>query len=95
MRHRKGLIAVLAAGLVLTACSGKSSSTTTTGDNAAGTDGPHKQGGTVTIANTAGQTWPCQFNPFNPAQNQQVLGFVYERLSAARGYSANQPEPSA
>jgi len=35
MRRSKSLIAVLAAGLVLTACSGKSTSTTTTGENAA------------------------------------------------------------
>ena len=81
MRLPKGLVAVLAAGLVLSACSGKSTSTTTaTGQNASGTDGPHKPGGTVTIANTTGQTWPCQFNPFNPAQNQEALGFVYEPL---------------
>ncbi len=27
-----------------------------------------------------GQTWPCQFNPFNPAVNQEANGFVYEPL---------------
>src|SRR5471030_2895555 len=36
-----------------------------------------KQGGTVTISNEQGQTWPCQFNPFNPAVNLEALGFVY------------------
>src|SRR5262249_16843836 len=36
--------------------------------------GEHKQGGTVTIANVGGQTWPCQFNPFNPAVNQEANG---------------------
>lgn len=40
----------------------------------------HKKGGEVTIANVAGQTWSCQFNPFNPAVNQESLGFVYEPL---------------
>ena len=40
----------------------------------------HKQGGTVTISNTQGQTWTCQFNPFNPAVNQTAAGFVYEPL---------------
>jgi peptide/nickel transport system substrate-binding protein len=40
----------------------------------------HKQGGTVTIANVGGQTWTCQFNPFNPAVNQEALGFIYEPL---------------
>lgn len=39
-----------------------------------------KQGGTVTISNEQGQTWPCQFNPFNPAVNLEALGFVYEPL---------------
>ena len=33
------------------------------------THAPHKQGGTVTISNEQGQTWTCQFNPFNPAQS--------------------------
>ena len=39
-----------------------------------------KQGGTVTISNEQGQTWPCQFNPFNPAVDSEALGFVYEPL---------------
>ena len=39
-----------------------------------------KQGGTVTISNEQGQTWTCQFNPFNPAVNLESLGFVYEPL---------------
>jgi peptide/nickel transport system substrate-binding protein len=39
-----------------------------------------KQGGTVTISNEQGQTWPCQFNPFNPAVDSESLGFVYEPL---------------
>jgi peptide/nickel transport system substrate-binding protein len=53
------------------------------GTSQAGTSqaaGPHKQGGTVTIANVQGQTWTCQFNPFNPAVNSESLGFVYEPL---------------
>jgi peptide/nickel transport system substrate-binding protein len=81
MRRSKRLIAVVALAAVLSACSAKSTTTTTsTGDDASGTDGPHKQGGTVTIANTGGQTWPCQFNPFNPAVNLEALGFIYEPL---------------
>jgi len=40
----------------------------------------HKQGGTVTIVNVQGQTWSCQFNPFNPAVYAESLGFVYEPL---------------
>ncbi len=34
----------------------------------------------MTIANVGGQTWSCQFNPFNPAVYQQSIGFVYEPL---------------
>jgi peptide/nickel transport system substrate-binding protein len=45
-----------------------------------GATSTHKQGGSVTIANVGGQTWTCQFNPFNPAANQESLGFVYEPL---------------
>ncbi|HZZ95439.1 MAG TPA: ABC transporter substrate-binding protein [Jatrophihabitantaceae bacterium] len=50
--------------------SGSTSAATTT----------HKQGGEVTIANVGGETWTCQFNPFNPAVNAESLGFVYEPL---------------
>ncbi|MZD07637.1 ABC transporter substrate-binding protein [Streptomyces sp. SID5785] len=49
-------------------------------DNATQDSGPKKKGGTVTIANTAGQTWPCNFNPFNPAVYNTSIGFVYEPL---------------
>jgi peptide/nickel transport system substrate-binding protein len=80
----------LSASLLAAACSG---STTSTNDNGTGTGtgtgaregsstdkAAHKQGGSVTIANTQGQTWTCQFNPFNPAVNPVSLGFVYEPL---------------
>ena len=40
----------------------------------------HKRGGTVTIVNVQGQTWSCQFNPFNPAVYSESIGFVYEPL---------------
>jgi peptide/nickel transport system substrate-binding protein len=36
--------------------------------------------GTLTISNESGELWPCSFNPFNPAVNQQSAGFVYEPL---------------
>jgi peptide/nickel transport system substrate-binding protein len=41
---------------------------------------PRKKGGTVTIVNEQGQTWPCQFNPFNTAVYAEANGFVYEPL---------------
>jgi peptide/nickel transport system substrate-binding protein len=85
MRGIKGAAAaVIAVGLLVAACgggdkpigSGQSSDKSTSSNGT----GAHKRGGTVTIANVGGQTWPCQFNPFNPAVNQEALGFVYEPL---------------
>lgn len=37
-------------------------------------------GAALTIANVAGATWTCGFNPFNPAVDQQSFGFTYEPL---------------
>jgi peptide/nickel transport system substrate-binding protein len=83
-------ITIAAAALsvsLLAACSGTATNTVT--DNSNGTSAregsstdkaTHKQGGSVTIANVQGQTWTCQFNPFNPAVNTTSLGFVYEPL---------------
>ena len=76
------LVAVAAAAVLAVAgCSstqhkgGSASGGSTASDN-----GPHKKGGTVTIANEQGQTWTCQFNPFNPAVYAESIGFVYEPL---------------
>jgi peptide/nickel transport system substrate-binding protein len=85
MRTVKGLAAAAIFCLLVTACGGgdkpvggaSSSGSSSGGNNGAGA---HKKGGTVTIANVGGQTWTCQFNPFNPAVNQESLGFVYEPL---------------
>ena len=79
MRRSKTIAVLIALGLVLTACQSKGNTTTspTATGNASTT---HKQGGTVTISNEQGQTWPCQFNPFNPAVNLESIGFVYEPL---------------
>jgi peptide/nickel transport system substrate-binding protein len=91
---RTGSVAAAALVLLLgaSACSGsakKRTSATSAATSAApsvsgATSGnpaaAHKQGGTVTIANVQGQTWTCQFNPFNPAVNPESLGFVYEPL---------------
>jgi peptide/nickel transport system substrate-binding protein len=81
MRRTKSLIALVAVSTILAACSGgKTNSGAASDTAAAGTSGPHKKGGTVTVANVAGQTWPCSFNPFNPSVNIVALGFVYEPL---------------
>jgi peptide/nickel transport system substrate-binding protein len=82
MRRTKSLIALVAVSTILAACGGGNTDKNPSASDtaAAGTDGPHKKGGTVTIANVAGQTWPCQFNPFNPSVNIVSLGFIYEPL---------------
>jgi peptide/nickel transport system substrate-binding protein len=81
--------AALSVSLLAAACSGTATNTATdngTGAGASAREGSsidkasHKQGGSLTIANTQGQTWTCQFNPFNPAVNPVSLGFVYEPL---------------
>jgi peptide/nickel transport system substrate-binding protein len=82
-------IAAVAVGVLAAGCSGgdqkigaatQSSTPATASSGGNQGSGAFKKGGTVTIANVAGQTWPCQFNPFNPAVNAQSLGFVYEPL---------------
>src|SRR5215470_4182005 len=79
MRRSRTLAVLVAVGMLMTACGSndKPSTNPTAGGGAATT---HKQGGTVTISNEQGQTWTCQFNPFNPAVNLEALGFVYEPL---------------
>jgi peptide/nickel transport system substrate-binding protein len=86
MRRSTTLAAAMSFALLVAACSGSDTTTSgstpdSTSKEASSTDkATHKQGGTVTIANTQGQTWTCQFNPFNPAVNTVSLGFVYEPL---------------
>jgi peptide/nickel transport system substrate-binding protein len=77
MRRTTALVVVAALSLFTAAC-GKSGTGSTT--PSASPPANIKPGGTVTISNEQGQTWPCQFNPFNPANNAESLGFVYEPL---------------
>lgn len=65
-------------GTTGTAGSSGTAGLSTTGSGQAAAS--YKKGGSVTIANVAGQTWACQFNPFNPAYFQESMGFVYEPL---------------
>ncbi|HEY3091410.1 MAG TPA: ABC transporter substrate-binding protein [Jatrophihabitantaceae bacterium] len=87
MRAAKVVAAVLATGLLVAACSstkhrtqntGQATTPSTQGSSSGSTS--HKAGGSLTIVNVQGQTWSCQFNPFNPAVYQESLGFVYEPL---------------
>jgi peptide/nickel transport system substrate-binding protein len=68
------ITAVLAAG-----CTSAKKRTSDSGAPTTGNGTPH-QGGTVTISNEQGQTWTCDFNPFNPSNNLESIGFVYEPL---------------
>jgi len=90
MKHsrlvRAGIVLTTAA-LAVTACTGsakKRNSATSpagTGTNSgSGSASTPKRGGTVTISNEQGQTWTCNFNPFNPAVYLESVGFVYEPL---------------
>jgi peptide/nickel transport system substrate-binding protein len=77
------LLAVVAlAAVVVAGCTG-SAKKRTTSQSAPPPTGqagkPHK-GGTVTISNEQGQTWTCNFNPFNPSNYLESVGFVYEPL---------------
>jgi peptide/nickel transport system substrate-binding protein len=90
MRAAKAVAAVLATGLLVAACSstkhrtqntGQPSTPSTQGSSSSSSGAAsYKKGGGLTIVNVQGQTWSCQFNPFNPANNQESLGFVYEPL---------------
>ncbi|GAA1563444.1 MULTISPECIES: ABC transporter substrate-binding protein [Kribbella] len=73
--------------------SASSSNPSASTSSSGGGGGAHKQGGSVTIANVGGQTWPCQFNPFNPAVNQESLGFVYEPLTFVNVLKAGATTP--
>jgi peptide/nickel transport system substrate-binding protein len=72
-----GGAATSAAGSTAAAGSATAAAPTSGGGTAATS---FKPGGTVVISNEQGQTWPCQFNPFNPAVNSESVGFVYEPL---------------
>lgn len=80
MRWTKTLAAG-AAALVLAGCSA------TGGANAGGSSS------VLTIANVAGQTWTCGFNPFNPAVNYLSFGFVYEPLVYVNALKNNAVTP--
>jgi peptide/nickel transport system substrate-binding protein len=80
MRLKTTLALLIGVGLVVSGCSTTASSHTPKPNTSVDLNAPRKQGGTVTISNEQGQTWPCHFNPFNPANFQESIGFVYEPL---------------
>jgi peptide/nickel transport system substrate-binding protein len=80
MRLNKTL-AASAAALLLAGC------------GAGGGKGAGGGDGVLTIANVAGQTWTCAFNPFNPAVNWLSFGFAYEPLIYINALQGNAETP--
>ena len=73
MRRIKVVAVLVGIGLVVSACpSSKSPHATPKPSGSVDLNAARKQGGTVTISNEQGQTWPCHFNPFNPGQLPRV-----------------------
>src|ERR687884_1237316 len=82
MRISKALAAGVAGALLLGGCG------TATGGSGGGGGGE-----ALTIANVAGQTWTCGFNPFNPNVNYLSFGFVYEPLIYINPLKNNEETP--
>lgn len=73
MKHLKFLSLIVGLGLV--AAIWGELATVSSASAAAG-----KVGGKLVLGSELGETWSCQFNPFNPAENLLSLGFTYEPL---------------
>jgi peptide/nickel transport system substrate-binding protein len=92
-------VAAVAVGALTAGCGGgdkpigSSSSAGNPSSSTSNGAGQYKKGGTVTIANVGGQTWPCQFNPFNPSVNGVAGGFVYEPLTFVNVLKAGATTP--
>ena len=71
--HRKLVVLLAGTATLLAACGG----TTSAGSSTASSS---KVGGKLVIDSYMGTTWPCTFNPFNPALNFLTVGFTYEPL---------------
>jgi peptide/nickel transport system substrate-binding protein len=82
MRLMKALAGTAATALLLTAC---------TAGGSGGSGGGGAQA--LTIANVAGQTWTCSFNPFNPSVNYLSFGFAYEAMYYVNPLKNNAETP--
>jgi peptide/nickel transport system substrate-binding protein len=81
MRTIRTLAAGAASVVLLASCSGSGNSGNGAGD------------GALTIANVAGQTWTCGFNPFNPNVNWLSFGYAYEPLVYVNALQDNAETP--
>jgi peptide/nickel transport system substrate-binding protein len=81
---RRGLVVLLLAGVTAAAWSTVGSQAST----------KHVSSGTsVTIANVAGQSWTCNFNPFNSTVQFLSFGPVYEELTFVNALKSGKPTP--
>jgi peptide/nickel transport system substrate-binding protein len=88
--HRRWKLPVVLATVtaLVSALSACSSSANTSGSAATGS-----VGGNLVISSYMGTTWPCTFNPFNPAINFLSVGFVYESLEFVNILQNNKVTP--
>ncbi len=81
---RRGLLVVLLAGITAAAWSAVGSQ--------AGTK-HSSSGSSVTIANVAGMSWTCGFNPFNSTVQFLSFGPIYEELVFVNALKSGAPTP--
>src|SRR5689334_401911 len=81
MKRFQWLMALAAVCGLLAACGGSSSSSKSSGSSTGTTvASATKVTGKLVVDNESGSTWPCQFNPFNPAVTLVSFGWIYEPL---------------
>lgn len=87
MRRFTWLISLAAVCVLVTACGGSSSKTSSGGTSTG------KVGGKLVIDNVYGGTWTCQFNPFNPSVLGPGITFapVYEPLEFVNILQSKNP----
>ena len=81
---RRGLLVLLLAGITAAAWSAVGSQ--------AGTK-HSSSGSSVTIANVAGMSWTCGFNPFNSTVQFLSFGPIYEELVFVNALKSGAPTP--
>jgi peptide/nickel transport system substrate-binding protein len=81
---RRGLLVLLLAGITAAAW--------TVVGSQAGTK-HSSSGSSVTIANVAGMTWTCNFNPFNSTVQFLAFGSLYEELVFVNGLKSGAATP--
>jgi peptide/nickel transport system substrate-binding protein len=84
------LMAVACLGVTAAACGGNNAGKGG-GNNGGGSNG--SVANSVTISDEYGETWPCQFNPYNGSDTGFSFGPVYEMLVFANGLKSGAAKP--